>query len=149
MHPLVLGMEPLRRGGDEHTCGLLLWVEGQVCNMLICAACMCKMLQIKCQILMKVMTSMVHPVSWSSTHFKCQKEAKKRDKCCIYICNVTQITLPLGVAATAHNTCQTVSTSGHLYAQSSYHLGNAVHTVRTQCEVLDVGKYSDPTFVPF
>ena len=29
------------------------------------------------------------------------------------------------------------------------YLGNAMHAVRTQCEVLDVGKYSDPTFGPF
>ena len=27
--------------------------------------------------------------------------------------------------------------------------GNAVHTVRTQCEVLDVGKYLNPSFGPF
>ena len=27
--------------------------------------------------------------------------------------------------------------------------GNAVHAVRTRCKVLDVGKYSDPTFGPF
>ena len=27
--------------------------------------------------------------------------------------------------------------------------GNAMHAVRTQCEVLDVGQYSDPTFGPF
>ena len=32
-------------------------------------------------------------------------------------------------------------------AQGVY--GNAVQAVRTQCEVLDVGKYSDPTFGPF
>ena len=28
-------------------------------------------------------------------------------------------------------------------------IGNAMHAVRTQCEVLDVGQYSDPTFGPF
>ena len=28
-------------------------------------------------------------------------------------------------------------------------LGNAMHAVRTQCEVLDVGKYSNPSFGPF
>ena len=28
-------------------------------------------------------------------------------------------------------------------------LGNAMHAVRTQCEVLNVGQYSDPTFGPF
>ena len=28
-------------------------------------------------------------------------------------------------------------------------LGNAMHTVRTQCKVLDVGKYSNPSFGPF
>ena len=28
-------------------------------------------------------------------------------------------------------------------------LGNAVHAVRTQCEVLDVGKYSNPSFGSF
>ena len=28
-------------------------------------------------------------------------------------------------------------------------LENAVHAVRTQCEVLDVGKYSNPSFGPF
>ena len=27
--------------------------------------------------------------------------------------------------------------------------GNAMHAVRTQCEVLDVGKYSNPSFGPF
>ena len=31
----------------------------------------------------------------------------------------------------------------------TYLNGNAVHAVHTQCEVLDVGKYSDPTFGPF
>ena len=30
-----------------------------------------------------------------------------------------------------------------------HHLGNAVHAVHTQCEVLDAGKYSDPTSGPF
>ena len=28
------------------------------------------------------------------------------------------------------------------------HIGNAVHPVRTQCKVLYVGKYSDPSFGP-
>ena len=28
-------------------------------------------------------------------------------------------------------------------------MGNAMHAVRTQCEVLDVGKYSNPSFGPF
>ena len=28
-------------------------------------------------------------------------------------------------------------------------LGNAMYAVRTQCEVLDVGKYSNPSFGPF
>ena len=28
-------------------------------------------------------------------------------------------------------------------------LGNAMHAVRTQCEVLDVGKYLNPSFGPF
>ena len=28
-------------------------------------------------------------------------------------------------------------------------IGNAMHAVRTQCEVLDVGKHSNPTFGPF
>ena len=28
-------------------------------------------------------------------------------------------------------------------------LGNAMHAVRTQCEVLDVSKYSNPSFGPF
>ena len=28
-------------------------------------------------------------------------------------------------------------------------IGNAMHAVRTQCEVLDVGKYSSPRFGPF
>ena len=28
-------------------------------------------------------------------------------------------------------------------------IGNAMHAVRTQCEVLDVGKYSNPSFGPF
>ena len=27
--------------------------------------------------------------------------------------------------------------------------GNAVHAVRTQCKVLDLGKYSNPSFGPF
>ena len=27
--------------------------------------------------------------------------------------------------------------------------GNAMHAVRTQCKVLDVGKYSNPSFGPF
>ena len=27
--------------------------------------------------------------------------------------------------------------------------GNAMHAVCTQCEVLDVGKYSNPSFGPF
>ena len=27
--------------------------------------------------------------------------------------------------------------------------GNAMHAVRTQCEVLDVGKYPNPSFGPF
>ena len=27
-------------------------------------------------------------------------------------------------------------------------MGNAMHAVRTQCEVLDVGKYSNPSFGP-
>ena len=27
--------------------------------------------------------------------------------------------------------------------------GNAMHAVRTLCEVLDVGKYSNPSFRPF
>ena len=27
--------------------------------------------------------------------------------------------------------------------------GNAMHAVRTQCEVLDIGKYSNPSFGPF
>ena len=27
--------------------------------------------------------------------------------------------------------------------------GNAMHAVRTQCEVVNVGQYSDPTFGPF
>ena len=30
-----------------------------------------------------------------------------------------------------------------------YVIGNAMHTVRTQCKVLDVGKYSNPSFGPF
>ena len=28
-------------------------------------------------------------------------------------------------------------------------IGNAMHAVRTQCEVLDVDKYSNPSFGPF
>ena len=28
-------------------------------------------------------------------------------------------------------------------------LGNAMHAVRTQCKVLDVGQYSNPSFGPF
>ena len=28
-------------------------------------------------------------------------------------------------------------------------IGNAMHAVRTQCEVLDVDKYSNPSFSPF
>ena len=32
---------------------------------------------------------------------------------------------------------------------SRQYKGNAVHVVRTQCEVLDVGKYSNPSFGPF
>ena len=28
-------------------------------------------------------------------------------------------------------------------------IGNAMHAVRTQCEVLDVSKYSNPSFGPF
>ena len=31
----------------------------------------------------------------------------------------------------------------------SFNVGNAMHAVRTQCEVLNVGQYSDPTFGPF
>ena len=31
----------------------------------------------------------------------------------------------------------------------SFVWGNAMHAVRTQCEVLDVGKYSNPSFGPF
>ena len=31
---------------------------------------------------------------------------------------------------------------------SRHNQGNAMHTVRTQCEVLDVGKYSNPSFGP-
>ena len=27
--------------------------------------------------------------------------------------------------------------------------GNAMHAVRTQCKVLDVGQYSNPSFGPF
>ena len=34
-------------------------------------------------------------------------------------------------------------------AQAPSYMGNAVHAVHTQCEFLDVGKYSDPTFGPF
>ena len=30
-----------------------------------------------------------------------------------------------------------------------YHMGNVMHAVRTQCKVLDVGKYSNPSFGPF
>ena len=32
---------------------------------------------------------------------------------------------------------------------TSKYYGNAMHAVRTQCEVLDVGKYSNPSFGPF
>ena len=32
---------------------------------------------------------------------------------------------------------------------SQQYRGNAMHAVRTQCEVLDVGKYSNPSFGPF
>ena len=32
---------------------------------------------------------------------------------------------------------------------TSMNRGNAMHAVRTQCEVLDVGKYSNPSFGPF
>ena len=34
-------------------------------------------------------------------------------------------------------------------ATESSIMGNAVHAVCTQCEVLDVGKYSNPSFGPF
>ena len=35
------------------------------------------------------------------------------------------------------------------YLKLGLQYGNAVHAVRTQCEVLDIGKYLDPTFGPF
>ena len=34
-------------------------------------------------------------------------------------------------------------------AKDGWEYGNAMHAVRTQCEVLDVGKYSNPSFGPF
>ena len=35
------------------------------------------------------------------------------------------------------------------HSQAHISFGNAMHAVRTQCEVLDVGKYSNPSFGPF
>ena len=37
----------------------------------------------------------------------------------------------------------------HGWRSSGREIGNAMHAVRTQCEVLDVGKYSNPSFGPF
>ena len=37
----------------------------------------------------------------------------------------------------------------HQGHQELWNRGNAMHAVRTQCEVLDVGKYSNPSFGPF
>ena len=39
--------------------------------------------------------------------------------------------------------------STQLQAHDGSHTGNAMHAVRTQCKVLDVDKYSNPSFGPF
>ena len=33
--------------------------------------------------------------------------------------------------------------------QERIHIGNAMHAVRTRCEILDVGKYANLSFGPF
>ena len=45
-------------------------------------------------------------------------------------------------------TSQAVLMSRMLTQGSSFY-GNAMHAVRTQCKVLDVGQYSNPSFGPF
>ena len=39
----------------------------------------------------------------------------------------------------------TVLSQGERFRKS--YIGNGVHAVRTQCEVLDVGKYSHPSYL--
>ena len=50
--------------------------------------------------------------------------------------------------------CASTALSNHKVSwnfstKAIWHSGNAMHAVRTQCEVLDVDKYSNPSFGPF
>ena len=50
-----------------------------------------------------------------------------------------------GFGCITQNLCFTTGVS--LWSWGAY--GNAMHAVRTQCKVSDVGKYSNPSFGPF
>ena len=70
----------------------------------------------------------------------------------------THSTLPVTVIGYSFSTCNKIWARGVVLAGSvcegavgpasvMHDLGNAVHAVRTQCEVLDMGKYSHPSYL--